>query len=130
MEHSEPTLAIGRERYRAGLVEMVSDFAPTHFLTFAFNNEVSADEAEADLAKFKQWLCRAISGKRDRDGERLPVFRVSKRWRKRFERHAPRLWNKLRKAGSLNMQAAYDVENLADYITKEIRPQHSHRLLV
>ena len=146
MEYSEPTLAIDRKRYRAGVVEMVVDFAPTHFVTFAFNNEVSADEAEADCTKFKQWLCRAISGKRGRDGARLPhigiiehetsnlhvhaVFRVSKRWRKRFERHAPRLWNKLRQAGSLDIQSAYDVENLADYITKELRPHESHRLLV
>ena len=146
MEFSEPTLAIDRQRYREAAVKMVVDFAPTHFVTFAFNNSVTAEEAEADLAKFKQWLCRAISGKRNRDVERLPhiamieheasnlhvhaAFRVSKRWRKRFERHAPRLWQKLREAGSLNIQSVYDVENLAGYITKEMRPHESHRLLV
>ena len=58
MEYSEPTLAIDRKRYRAGVVEMVVDFAPTHFVTFAFNNEVSADEAEAAsmMAVFVEWL--------------------------------------------------------------------------
>lgn len=146
MEFSIPTLAVDQMCYRAAAIKMMIEFAPTHFLTFAFNSAVSTPDAEADLAKFKQWLHRSITGKRGCDGSALEhiaaieheatnlhihaVFRVPAEWCERFELHAPRIWAKLRKAGSLDLKPAYDLDGLARYMTKELRPHESHRLLV
>lgn len=146
MEFSEPTLAIDRTSYRAAVIQMMTEFVPTHFLTFAFNSDVSVASADAELRKFKQWLFRAMTGKRNCDGSALEhiatieheatnlhihaVFRVPNEWQQRFEQQAPRVWEKLRNAGSLNIQSVYSAAGVADYITKEMKPNASHRLLV
>lgn len=146
MEFSEPTLAFDRDIYRAATIKMMTDFAPTHFLTFAFNSDVSATTATAKLSQFKQWLYRAITGKRGCDGSALEhiatieheatnlhihaVFRVPVEWQERFEQHGRHIWAKLWAAGSLDIKHIYDPAGIAGYITKELRPHESHRLLV
>ena len=125
---------------------MMVDFAPTHFVTFVFNAAVTARMAEADLIKFRLWLHRALTGKRGGPGDDLPyiatlehensnlhihaLFRVGPIQSASFAQHAPAIWAKLRKYGNLDVQTVFDAAGVAAYMTKELRPTESHKLLL
>lgn len=146
MNFSQPTLAINVERYRAGVAEMMTGFKPTHFVTLVFNAAVTAKMAEADLCKFRLWMHRKITGKSNGPGIELPyiatlehensnlhihaLFRVPSEFGEPFSQHAAAVWAKLRMAGNVDVQAVHDVLGVSQYITKELKPTESHRLLL
>lgn len=146
MEFSLPTLAIDADRYRAGVTKMMAEFQPTYFVTFVFNAAVTAKMAEADLKKFRLWLHRKITGQQGGPGTALPyiatleheqsnlhihaLFRVEPDLRPAFVQSAEVVWSKLRKSGNIDIQVIHDAEGVGKYMTKELRPAESHKLLL
>ena len=147
MEFSQPTLAIDRDRYRADLATMITDFQPTHFVTFVFNAAVTAHMAKADFARFRMWVIRKLTGVRNAvDQIDLPfigtiehensnlhlhvLIRLPADLGAGFDQCAPRMWKNLRKAGNLDIKPVYDALGVAHYIVKELNPSEDHRLLL
>ncbi|MFN3677707.1 MAG: hypothetical protein ACK4TC_17230 [Sphingomonas pseudosanguinis] len=58
------------------------------------------------------------------------VFHLPTGGDKGFVTEAPKVWGKLAPAGNLDIQAVTYAEGVADYITKEIRPDTCEQMLL
>ncbi|HEX7853468.1 MAG TPA: hypothetical protein VF503_07200 [Sphingobium sp.] len=136
------------EKYRAECIRWMADFTPDLFVTFAFNRSISMDEAQAIFEKFHGYLDRKLIGraflrrpdkrtdyiatieKPDTNIHIHALFKMSKIQKLRFCLIADRIWETLVKGGNLNIQTVHCAEGVANYITKELRPETSDRLLL
>lgn len=136
------------EIYRAACMRWMTDFDPDLFVTFVFNRGVSMDEAQAIFEKFHGHLDRKLIGraflrrpndrtdyiatveKPDANIHIHALFKMTPIQKLRFCLIADGIWEGLVKGGNLDIQTVYGAEGVADYITKELRPETSDRLLL
>lgn len=136
------------EKYQAECIRWMTDFDPDLFVTFAFNRTISMDEAQATFEKFHGHLDRKLVGRAflRRPDERTryiatvekpdtnihihALFKMTDIQKLRFCLIADGLWAELVKGGNLDIQAVHLVKGVAGYITKELRPETSDRLLL
>ncbi|GBH29362.1 hypothetical protein [Sphingobium xenophagum] len=137
-----------REKYRAECIRWMTEFEPDLFVTFAFNRWISMDEAQRTFEEFHARLDRKLLGRSymTRPDERTDyratiekidtnihihaLFRMTAEQKSRFVVEAPSIWKKLFEAGNLNIKPIYHSEGAARYITKELRPETSDRMLL
>lgn len=142
------TTAVPRSEYRAALIRWIEDFKPSVYLTFVFNSPISARSAQDRLEEFHQRIDRALLGpKWHQQGEKRSqyvafiekattnlhihaVFHLPTGDDRKFVSAAPAKWKKLAPAGNLDIQPVTYAEGVADYITKEIRPDTSEQMLL
>lgn len=135
------------EKYRADCVRWMTNYGPDLFVTFVFNRWISMDEATRTFEEFHGRLDRKLLGRSyiDRPDERTEyiatiekpdanihihaLFKMSPEQKERFGELAPPIWTKLVKAGNLDVKQVYCPEGAARYVTKELRPHTSDRLL-
>lgn len=135
------------EKYRAECIRWMTEFEPDLFVTFAFNRWVSMDEAQRTFEEFHHRLDMKLVGRAAlrRPNERTvyiatiekpetnihvhALFKMTAEQKARFGEIAPAIWTKLVKAGNLDIKAVHYAEGAARYITKELRPHTSDRLL-
>ncbi|MDX3911438.1 MAG: hypothetical protein QHC67_16750 [Sphingobium sp.] len=136
------------EKYRVECVRWMTDFNPDLFVTFVFNRGISMDEAQRTFEKFHGYIDRRMIGraflrrpdkrsnyiatieKPDTNIHIHALFKMSGIQRLRFGLIADGIWETLVKGGNLDIQVVHCAEGVADYITKELRPQTSDRLLL
>lgn len=136
------------DKYRAECIRWMTDFNPDLFVTFVFNRSISMDEAQANLERFHGELDRCLVGRafKRRPGKRSAyiatiekptanihihaLFKMTKLQKLRFYLVARGIWAKLAEAGNLDIQPVHYAEGVADYITKELKPETSDRLLL
>jgi hypothetical protein len=139
---------IPRGEYRDALIRWIREFQPSLFVTFVFNCPISIQSSRDRLEEFHQRIDRAILGPKwlqktesrsryigfiEKPANNLhihAVFHFPTGDDKKFVQRAPKLWEKLAPAGNLDIQQISHVEGLADYITKEIRPDTSEQILL
>lgn len=140
--------AMTGDKYRAECIRWMTDSDPDLFITFAFNRMISMDEAQTTFEKFHGHLDRKLVGRAflRRPDERTSyiatiekpdtnihihaLFKMTDIQKLRFCMIADGLWAKLVKGGNLDIQAVHCAEGVAGYITKELRPETSDRLLL
>ncbi|OZA16672.1 MAG: hypothetical protein B7X90_17515 [Novosphingobium sp. 17-62-19] len=126
----------------------MTKFNPNLFVTFVFNRCISMDEAQAKLEKFHGHLDRKLIGraflrrpekrtdyiatieKPDANIHIHALFKLTGIQKLRFCLFADGIWENMVKGGNLDIQVIHSAEGVADYITKELRPQTSDRLLL
>ncbi|MEG8018785.1 hypothetical protein [Sphingomonas sp. LR55] len=136
------------EKYRVECVRWMTDFNPDLFVTFVFNRGIGMDEAQVALEKFHGHLDRKLIGraflrrpekrtnyiatieKPDTNIHIHALFKMTGIQKLRFCLIADGIWESMVKGGNLDIQAVHNAEGVADYITKELRPQTSDRLLL
>lgn len=136
------------EKYRAECIRWMTDFAPDLFVTFAFNRLISMDEAQRTFEEFHGRLDRQLLGRSylARPAERTAyiatvekpdtnihihaLFKMTVEQKAGFSEVAPAIWTKLIPAGNLDIKPVHDAEGAARYVTKELKPDTSDRLLV
>ena len=136
------------DKYRAECIRWMTEFNPDLFVTFVFNRSISMDEAQKTFEKFHGHIDRKMIGraflrrpdkrsnyiatveKPDTNIHIHALFRMSDIQKLRFCLIADEIWEMLVKGGNLDIQAVHCAEGVADYITKELRPQTSDRLLL
>ncbi|MBA4781328.1 hypothetical protein [Blastomonas sp.] len=137
-----------RDNYRSECIRWLSEFAPDLFVTFVFNRWITMDEAQRTFEEFHCRLDRKLLGRSfiERPDERTDyratiekpdtnihihaLFRMTAEQKSRFSVEAPAIWTKLVEAGSLDIQPVHHSEGVAQYITKELRPETSDRILL
>lgn len=137
-----------REKYRAECIRWMTEFGPDLFVTFVFNRSISMDEAQAMFEKFHGHLDRKLVGRAflRRPNERTQyiatvekpdtnihihaLFKMTVVQKLRFCLISSCIWEGLAKGGNLDIQAVHGAEGVANYITKELRPETSDRLLL
>lgn len=142
------TTAVPRSEYRAALIRWIADFKPSLYVTFVFNSQISLSSAKDRLDAFQARMDRALIGPKwlDKPEERIrfigfvekadtnihihAVFDLPTKQDHAFVAAAPTIWKKLAPAGNLDIQMVTYAEGVADYITKEIRPEGSERMLL
>lgn len=136
------------EKYRAECIRWMTELRPDLFVTFVFNRSIGLDEAQRNFEEFHARLDRKLLGRSylDRPAERTvyiatiekpdanihihALFKVTAAQRMCFGEVAPAIWVKLVEAGNLDIKPIHCAEGAARYITKELRPHTSDRLLV
>ncbi len=136
------------EKFRSECIRWIADFQPTLFVTFAFNREITCDGARRTLEHFHKRLDEKFLGKAAlrRPDERSvyiatiekpdtnlhvhALFKLSPTHQLRFALVAEDIWAKLVPAGNLDVKPVSYVDGVAAYITKELRPETSERLLL
>ena len=136
------------EKFRAECIRWMTAFDPDLFVTFVFNREIGMDEAQTTLERFHGELDRKLVGRAFlRKSEKRStyiatvekpeanihihaLFKMTAMQKLRFYLVADEIWGKLAKAGNLDVQPVSYAEGVADYITKELRPETSDRLLL
>ncbi|GGD86999.1 hypothetical protein GCM10011515_03110 [Tsuneonella deserti] len=126
----------------------MAEFEPSLFVTFVFNTPISIDGARRKLEEFHKRLDDKLAGRAAlRRPERRSVyiatiekpdtnlhihalFKISELQRLRFYLTADEIWMKLAPAGNLDIKPVFYAEGAASYITKELRPETSERLLL
>ena len=140
--------AIHRSAYRSDCIKWMADYDPTIMATFVFNRRVSIIDAQILFERFHGQLDRVLVG---RAFERKPekrslyfaniekptvhihihaLFKMTKLQELRFHLVAHDLWKKITTFGHVDIRHVFDAEGAADYITKELRPETSDRLLL
>ena len=137
-----------REKFRSECIRWIADFQPTLFVTFAFNREISSEGARRTLEHFHKRLDEKFLGKAAlrRPDERSvyiatiekpdtnlhvhALFKLSPIHQLSFALVAEGIWAKLVPAGNLDIKPVSCVKGVAAYITKELRPETSERLLL
>lgn len=148
MDQSTSTLLNQREKYRAECVRWITQFEPDLFVTFVFNRWISTDEAQRTFEEFHGRLDRKLLGRSfiERPDERTDyratiekpdtnihihaLFKMTAEQKLRFCVEAPAIWTKLVEAGNLDIKPVYFSEGAARYVTKELRPETSDRILL
>ena len=138
----------GSERYRAECIRWMTAFNPDLFVTFVFNREISIDQAQAKLERFHGELDRRLVGraflrrpekrstyiatveKPEANIHIHALFKMTEMQKMRFYLVADKIWERFAEAGNLDIQPVSYAEGVADYITKELRPDTSDRLLL
>lgn len=136
------------ERYRAECIRWMADFEPSLFVTFVFNSQISSHGAHRTLEEFHKRLDAKLVGRaalRKLDKRSVYIatiekphanlhihalFKVSDLQRVRFGLVADDIWSKLAPAGNLDFKPVFFADGAAGYITKELRPDTSERLLM
>lgn len=144
---AQATTSTQREKYRAECIRWMAEFEPDLFVTFAFNRWVSIDEAQRTFEEFHGRLDRKLLGRSymNRPDERTvyiatvekpdtnihihALFRMTAEQKAHFGELAPAIWKKLIEAGNLDIKPVHYAEGAARYVTKELRPDSSDRLL-
>ncbi|MBV2150149.1 hypothetical protein KRZ98_18055 [Sphingobium sp. AS12] len=147
MAHATLPVRTG-EKYRAECIRWMTEFKPDLFVTFVFNRGINIDEAQRTFEKFHGYIDRKLIGraflrrpdkrssyiatveKPDTNIHIHALFRMSDIQKLRFCLIADGIWETLVKGGNLDIQVVHCAEGVADYITKELRPQTSDRLLL
>lgn len=142
------TTAIPRSEYRAALIRWIADFKPSLYVTFVFNSPISPRSAQDRLEEFHQRIDRALLGpkwhqqvakrsqyvafiEKAKDNLHIhAVFHLPAGDDKGFIAAGPAIWKKRAPAGNLDIQAVTYAEGVADYITKEIRPDTCEQMLL
>ncbi|MGQ2943703.1 MAG: hypothetical protein ACT6Q7_18615 [Blastomonas fulva] len=137
-----------REKYRAECIRWMTEFEPELFVTFVFNRWICMDEAQRTFEEFHCRLDRKLLGRSfiERPDERTDyratiekpdtnihvhaLFKMTVEQKERFGVEAPAIWAKLVEAGNLNIKPIHNSEGAARYITKELRPETSDRMLL
>ncbi len=137
-----------RERYREECIRWMTNFKPDLFVTFVFNRGIGMDEAQATLERFHGHLDRKLIGraflrrpkkrtiyiatieKPDTNIHIHALFKMTGMQKLRFCLIADGIWEEMAKGGNLDIQAVHGAEGVANYITKELRPETSDRLLL
>jgi hypothetical protein len=137
-----------RNEYRAALIQWIADFKPSLYVTFVFNSPISPRTAKDRLDAFHAKIDRALLGPKwltkSEDRARFigfvekakdnihihAVFVLPTKQDRDFVKVAPAIWKKLAPAGNLDIQLVTYAEGVADYITKEIRPETSEQMLL
>jgi hypothetical protein len=140
--------AISTPAYRDGLREMICSHDPTHFVTLAFNRDIQLEPAEKALRAFHARLDRAVLGPRllNSGVKRSKYIALAENVDTNFHFHAafiiapdsssayvhtmPGIWEKLMPGGSIDVQQVTFAGGLAGYITKQITPSSSERLII
>jgi hypothetical protein len=136
------------EKYRAECVKWMTDFTPDLFVTFAFNRPISMDRAQKLFEDFHLRLDRKLIG---RAAFRRPdlrttyiatiekpranlhihaLFRMTAEQKARFVEVALAIWKELVEQGNLDIKPVYYAEGAGRYVTKELKPETSDRLLL
>lgn len=136
------------DKYRADCIQWMTDFKPTLFVTFAFNRSISMDRAQKLFEDFHLQLDAKLIGralhrrpdartdyiatieKPDSNIHIHALFRMTAEQMERFGEFAPAIWKKLFRAGNLDIKPVHYAEGVADYVTKELKPETSDRLLL
>jgi hypothetical protein len=136
------------EKHRSECIRWMADFEPTLFVTFVFNSDIGIHGAQSKLEKFHKMLDAKLVGraalrkpdqrsvyiatieKPDANLHIHALFKTSDLQRVRFGLVADDIWKKLAPAGNLVIKPVTYAEGVADYITKELRPETSERLLM
>jgi hypothetical protein len=126
----------------------MTDFDPTLFVTFVFNHQIGIEEARQALEKFHGQLDRKLVGraflrnpdkrstyiatieKPDANIHIHALFKLTEAQKLQFALVANEIWGRLIRGGNLDIQPVHCVEGVADYITKELKPETSDRLLL
>lgn len=142
------TTAVPHSEYRAALIRWIEEFKPSLYVTFVFNSPISTRSAQDRLEEFHQRIDRVLLGpKWYQQGERRSqyvafiekattnlhihaVFHLPTGGDTKFVSAAPAKWKKLAAAGNLDIQQVTYAEGVANYITKEIRPDTSEQMLL
>mgnify|MGYP001162531330 CR=1 FL=1 len=148
MKSGTPTLTDSREKFRSQCIRWIADFQPTIFVTFVFNREITSDGARSALEHFHKRLDEKFLGKSAlrKPNERSvyiatiekpdtnlhihALFKLSPVNQQRFATIAAEIWAKLAPAGNLDIQPVSYAEGVAAYITKDLHPETSERLLL
>ncbi len=145
MKGTPPT----RAEYRAECIRWMTEFEPSLFVTFVFNTQITPDAARRKLETFHKMLDGKLVG---RAALRLPdersvyiaiiekpdanlhihaLFKLTDDLQRlRFCLVAHEIWAKLVEAGNLDIQRVTCAEGVASYVTKELTPETSERLLM
>lgn len=136
------------EKFRSECIRWIADFQPTLFVTFAFNHDITSDGARRTVEHFHKRLDEKFLGKaalRKPDERSIYIatiekpdtnlhvhalFKLSATQQLRFALVAEEIWTKLVPAGNLDIKPVSYVDGVAAYITKELRPATSDRLLL
>lgn len=142
------TTAVPRSEYRAALIRWIANLKPSLYVTFVFNSAISPRSAEDRLNAFLARMDRTLLGpkwlEKPNDRARFigfvekaetnihihAVFDLPTKQDRAFVEAAPAIWRKLASAGNLDIQTVTYAEGVADYITKEIRPESSAKMLL
>lgn len=136
------------ELYRSEAIRWMAEFKPALFVTFVFNSQTSIDGARRRLEEFHKRLDGKLVGRRalHKPDERSvyiatvekpdtnlhihALFKLSDLQAVRFGLVANKIWAKLAPAGNLDIKPVCYAEGAAAYITKDLRPNTSERLLL
>lgn len=139
---------ISRGDYRNECIKLMTGLQPNLFVTLAFNRRISMNEAQIVLEKFHAFMDRKIVGraflrrpekrstyiamieKPDANIHIHALFKMTPMQRLRFCLTADAVWKKLFPGGNVDLLHVYCAQGAADYITKELQPQTSDRLLL
>ncbi|MGE4431819.1 MAG: hypothetical protein AB7E05_13870 [Sphingobium sp.] len=142
------TTAVARSEYRAALVRWIADFKPSLYVTFVFNSPISPRSAKDRLDAFHARMDRTLLGPKwqakPEDRARFigfvekaetnihvhAVFDLPTKQDRIFVEKAPSIWKELAPAGNIDIQTVTYAEGVADYITKEIRPDTCEQMLL
>ncbi len=146
---AQATLSLTKaEKYRTDCIRWMADYGPDLFVTFVFNRWRSIDEAVRTFEEFHGRLDKKLLGRSymDRPDERTEyiatiekpdtnihihaLFKMTAEQRARFAEIAVPIWGQLVEAGNLDIKPVYCPEGAARYVTKELRPETSERLLM
>lgn len=134
--------------YRAECIRWMTDFGPDLFVTFVFNRSISADRAQEQFERFHGHLDRKLVGRAflRRPSQRSSyiatiekpeanlhihaLFKMRPLQKLRFHLEARDIWAKLVDGGNLDIQPISCARGAASYITKDLRPDRSDRLLL
>lgn len=137
-----------QSEYREACVKFMTEFDPVMMATFVFNRTTSIDEALIAFERFHGQLDRRLVG---RAFQRRPekrstyiatiekptrnihihaLFKMTKLQELRFHLVAKDLWKEITTFGHIDARRVWDAKGVADYITKELRPDTSDRLLL
>lgn len=139
---------LNQSEYREACAKWMTEFDPLMMATFVFNRSMSIDEAQIAFERFHGQLDRRLVG---RAFQRRPekrstyiatiekptrnihihaLFKMTKLQELRFHLVAEHLWKKITISGHIDARRVFDAEGVADYISKELRPDTSDRVLL
>lgn len=139
---------IARDDYRAALIRWIADLKPDLYVTFVFNTAMTLRTAQDRLEAFQARVDRKLLGPKWQDksdnrtryiafAEKVDsnihihaVFQVPTGESREFAAAAPAFWKALAPAGNLDIQDVTHAEGVADYITKEIRPERCDQMFL
>lgn len=148
MRSQSQKLMTSSEIFRSECIRWMADFEPSLFVTFVFNRQVSSQGANRTLEEFHKRLDAKLVGRaalRKPDKRSVYIatiekphanlhihalFKMSDLQRVRFGLVAADIWAKLAPAGNLDFKPVFYADGAAAYITKELRPDTSERLLM
>ena len=148
MTQATPAPFTQREKYQSECIRWITSFEPDLFVTFAINHAISMDQAQKLFEDFHLRLDAKLVGrammrrpdqrtdyiatieKPDTNLHIHALFRMTAEQKARFGEVAPVIWAKLAKAGNIDIKPVHYAEGAARYITKELGPDTSDRLLL